>query len=73
MPYYKTTYFFHAFEFSFSGSVDDNISKCVFPFDHAMWIGMQWLVRLEQKQGKRERGTEGGWEGMLGEDVPQIR
>lgn len=68
MPYYKTTSPY--FEFSFSGSTDDNISKCFFPFDHAMWIGMLWIVSAKTKW---ERGTEGGWEGMLGKDVPQIR
>ena len=42
-------------------------------YHRAMWIRMLWLVRLVQKQGIRERGKEGGWQGMLGEDVPQIR
>lgn len=35
-------------------------SKCVFPFVCAMWIGMLWLVRLVQKQGKWKKEKEGG-------------
>ena len=57
MPFYETT-LFPSFEFSHSlFSADDNISKCVFPSDCAMRIGMHWLVRLVQKQGGK--GSEG--------------